>query len=68
MKLMVIQNQRLRRLLSVLIPFVIIPAAVLIFAFGPLKKHYALASLLVTLLALVVFSCGCERRKTGTCG
>ena len=66
MKLMVIQNQRLRRLLSVLIPFVIIPAAVLIFAFGPLKKHYALASLLVTLMALVVFSCGFERRKTGT--
>lgn len=66
MKLMVIQNQKLRRALGVLIPFVIIPTAVLIFAFGPLKKHYALASLLVTVLALVVFSCGFERRKTGT--
>ena len=66
MKLMVIRNQRLRRLLGILIPFVLIPAAVLIFAFGPLKKHYALASLLVTLMALVVFSCGFERRKTGT--
>lgn len=66
MKLMLIQNQKLRRILGILIPFVIIPAAVLIFAFGPLKKHYALASLLVTLMALVVFSCGFERRKTGT--
>lgn len=66
MKLMVIRNQRLRRLLGILIPFVLIPAAVLIFAFGPLKKHYPLASLLVTLMALVVFSCGFERRKTGT--
>lgn len=66
MKLLTIQNARLRRVLGVAIPFVLIPTAVLLFAFGPLRQHYALASLLVTLLALVLFSCGFERRKTGT--
>ena len=66
MKLMVIQNPKLRHALGIVLPFIIIPAAVLIFAFGPLKKHYALASLLVTVLALALFCCGFERRKTGT--
>lgn len=66
MKILVIQNARLRRVLGILIPFVLIPAAVLLFALGPGRKHYALASLLVSLMALVLFSCGFERRKTGT--
>lgn len=66
MKLITIKSARLRRILGVLIPFILMPAVVLAFAFGPLKKHYALASLLVTVLALVLFSCGFERRKTGT--
>lgn len=66
MKLLLIQNARVRRVLGILIPFVLAPAAVAAFAFGPGRKHYALASLLVTLMALVVFSCGFERRKTGT--
>lgn len=66
MKLLVIQNPRVRRWLGVLIPFVLIPAAVLAFAFGPGRRYYALSSLLVTLMSLVLFSCGFERRKTGT--
>lgn len=66
MKLMLIRNQKLRCTLGILIPFVLIPAAVLIFAFGPLRKHYALAGMLVTVMALILFSCGFERRKTGT--
>lgn len=66
MKLLIIQNARARRALGILIPFVFIPAAVLLFSLGPVRRHYALASLLITLLALVLFSCGFERRKTGT--
>ena len=66
MKLLLIQNAKLRRLLGVLLPFVLIPAIVAAFSFGPLRKNYAFASLLVTLMALVLFSCGIERRKTGT--
>lgn len=65
MKLLVIQSARLRRVLGILIPFVFIPAAVLWFALGPGRGHYALCAMLVTLLALILFSCGFERRKTG---
>ena len=66
MKILLIRNARLRSLLKILLPFVMIPALVLLFAFGPGRRHYALASLLVTLAALVLFSCGFERKKTGT--
>ena len=66
MKILLIKNTRLRRLLGILLPFVVMPAVVLGFALGPLRRNYALASLLITLMALVLFSCGFERRKTGT--
>lgn len=66
MKILLIKNARLRRILGILFPFVFIPAAVLFFALGPGRRHYALASLLITLMSLLVFSCGFERRKTGT--
>ena len=66
MKILLIKNSRLRRVLGILLPFVVMPAVVLGFALGPLRRNYALASLLITLMALVLFSCGFERRKTGT--
>ena len=66
MKILLIQNARVRRILGIVIPFIILPAAVLWFSLGSGRKYYALASLLVTLLSLVLFSCGFERRKTGT--
>ena len=66
MKLLLIRSARLRRILGILLPFALIPAAVIWFALGPGRGHFALASLLVTLMALVLFSCGFERRKTGS--
>jgi len=66
MKVLLIRNARLRRWLGIIIPFVILPGIVLLFSLGPGRKHYALASLLITILSLVLFSCGFERRKTGT--
>jgi len=66
MRILLIQNPKLRRILGILIPFVLIPAAVLAFAIGPGRKYYALSSLLIALMSLVFFSCGFERRKTGT--
>ena len=66
MKLLLIRNAKLRRILGIVLPFVAIPAVVLCFALLSSGDTYALASLLVTLLALVLFSCGFERRKTGT--
>ena len=65
MKLPVIRSARLRRLLGLLLPFVLMPAAVIWFALGPGRGHFALCSLLMTVMALVLFSCGFERRKTG---
>jgi len=66
MKLLLIQNARIRRFLGILLPLILMPAVVLLFAFGPGRENYALASLLITIMALVLFSCGFERRKTGT--
>lgn len=66
MKILLIRNARLRKFLGIALPFVLIPVLVLFFAFGPLRRHYALASLLITFAALLLFSCGFERRKTGT--
>lgn len=66
MKILLIKNQALRKTLAFILPFVAMPLVVLFFALGPLRKNYALASLLVTFMALVLFSCGFERRKTGT--
>ena len=66
MKLLLIRSARLRKILGIALPFVAIPAVVLCFALLSSGDNYALASLLVTLLALVLFSCGFERRKTGT--
>ena len=66
MKLLLIRNAKLRSILGLVLPFDAIPAVVLCFALLSSGDNYALASLLVTLLALVLFSCGFERRKTGT--
>jgi len=64
MKLPVIRNAHTRRILRVIVPFVLIPAAV--FTFASSTKLYALNTLLVALLSLLLFICGFERRKTGT--
>lgn len=61
----VIKNPRLRRALGILLPFVFIPAAVLGFSIGTGRRNYALTSLLITLMSILLFCCGFERRKTG---
>ena len=66
MRILLIRSARLRKVRGILLPFVLIPAAVIWFALGPARGHYALSSMLVTILALVLFSCGFERRKTGS--
>ena len=66
MKILLIRSARLRKVLGILLPFVLIPAAVLWFSLGSGRGYYALSSLLVTLMALILFSCGFERRKTGS--
>ncbi|MFA6948534.1 MAG: ECF transporter S component, partial [Eubacteriales bacterium] len=64
--MIVIKNERLRRILRFAVPLAAIPAVVAagVFAFG--ESSYAFISLAVTILALVLFISGFERRKTGT--
>lgn len=63
MKLPVIRNAKLRKVLSILLPFVFMPLCVIVFASS--SRFYALNTLLITAMSLVVFLCGFERRKTG---
>ncbi|MCR5431857.1 MAG: ECF transporter S component [Lachnospiraceae bacterium] len=64
--MLVIRNSSLRRILRVLIPFVAVPLAVLIGAYVFEDKMYAYVSLLITVLAIVLFISGFERRETGS--
>ena len=64
MKLPVIQNAGLRRFLGIFLPFALMPVCVIVFAGS--SRFYALNTLLITVMSLVVFLCGFERRKTGT--
>lgn len=62
----VIKNEKLRRFLKLILPWIIIPGVVAagVFAFG--EKRYAFISLVVVILALVLFCAGFEKRTVGT--
>ncbi len=64
--MIVIRNARLRRILSVVIPFAVIPAVIVAGVFMSGSKGYAFVSLAVTLLSLLLFAAGYEKKKTGT--
>ena len=62
----VIQNEKLRTVLSYLIPFVLIPAVVIggIAVFR--SRGYSYLIFAVSALTILLFVCGFDRRKTGT--
>lgn len=60
-----IKNAAARRTLGILIPFLLIPAAVAAGAWLIPPKYHAAVSLTVAILANVLFICGFERKKTG---
>ncbi len=64
--MIVIKNARLRRALSIVLPFVIIPAVVAIGVWVFDEKYYAAVSAVVALLSLLLFAAGFERKKTGS--
>ncbi len=64
--MMVIKSDRLRRVLRTAVPFVLIPALVAAGVFVFEQKRYAFVSLGVTLLSLLLFAAGYERKKVGT--
>ena len=62
----VIKNEKLRRVLRLILPWIVIPAVVAlgVFAFG--EKRYAFISLAIVILAMVLFCAGFEKRTVGT--
>ena len=63
--MMVIQNARLRAVLRLLIPFVLIPATVLVGLLFLEQRQHLLVTSAVVLLTLLLFLCGFERRSVG---
>ncbi|MCR5431367.1 MAG: ECF transporter S component [Lachnospiraceae bacterium] len=62
----VIKNPLVRKILRMIIPFFVVPAAVLIGAYVFEDKMYAYVSLIITILSIVLFISGFERRRTGS--
>ena len=61
-----IKNENARRVLKILIPFVLIPAAVVAGALIAGGQWYVYATLVVAVLSTVLFICGFEKKKTGS--
>lgn len=64
--MMYVANARVRRVLSILLPALLIPATVIAGAFIPGKSTYLLVSLAVALLSLLLFVAGFEKKEIGT--
>ncbi|MBR4765291.1 MAG: ECF transporter S component [Clostridia bacterium] len=62
----VIRSEKLRKALSVVIPFVFIPAVVLSGVLVFRSKNYSYGIFAVSVLSVLLFICGFDRRKTGT--
>ncbi len=64
--MVVIKNSGLRTALRIIIPFAAIPALVLLGVYAFEDKFYAYISLVITILAIILFISGFEQRKIGT--
>ena len=64
--MVVIRNSVVRKLLRILIPFLAVPAAVLIGVYVFEDRMYAYVSLCITVLSMILFISGFERRETGS--
>ncbi len=61
-----IKSEKAKKILSVLLPCILMPFVVIFGSFYANGKSYALSSLILTLLSLVLFICGIESKNTGT--
>lgn len=64
--MIVIQSQTARRVLRCVIPFMLIPATVLLGALVFSEKRHVFVSLAVAVMSIVLFMTGFERKKTGS--
>ena len=62
----VIRNKNIRSVLNIIIPCVLMPAVIIFGSLYAQGKQYALTSLVLALMSLVLFICGFESQKTGT--
>ena len=60
------KNEKLKRVFSFLLPCVFMPVVIIIGSLYAGGQGYALLSLIVALLSLVLFICGSESKSTGT--
>ena len=63
---MLFRNEKIKKTLTVLLPCVLMPLVVILGSFYADGKSYALSSLILTLLSLILFICGFESKSTGT--
>jgi len=61
-----IKSEKLKKILNIVLPCVLMPLVVIFGSFYAEGKSYALSSLILTLLSLILFICGIESKKTGT--
>jgi energy-coupling factor transport system substrate-specific component len=63
--MLIIKNARMRRILKIVLPFVLIPVVVIFGIFAIKGKHHMAISIAVALLSVALFLCGFEKRKIG---
>ena len=61
-----IKNRKVRNILKVIVPFVLIPTAVIVGAVAVDEGNYIFVSLLVAILTLILFIAGFEKKEIGT--
>ena len=64
--MIVIPFAGLRNVLKVVLPFLLMPAIILLTALGWHSEHYALVSFVMVVLALLLFLSGFEKKELGT--
>ena len=64
--MIVLQSEKLRRVLQIGLPCLVMPALILLTALGWRSEHYALVSFFMVGLAVLLFLSGFEKRELGT--
>ncbi len=64
--MIVIKNKKLRSVLRILLPAILMPVAILLGMFVFDEQKYAFIAVAVAILSVVLFLCGFDRKKTGT--
>ena len=64
--MLVIKSARIRRMLQIGLPFLLMPALVLLTPPEEQPQYYALVTFLMAVMALLLFFAGFDRRELGT--